>query len=90
MIPSTKLSVLGCRFSMYLSYRKKINYWAIGYSHREHNHPMNPDPFSDFVHRIRRIRHDKALELAKGLRGKVSYNKVTGILKNHDLKIERK
>ncbi len=90
MIPSTKLSVLGCRFSMYLSYRKEVNHWAIGYIHREHNHPMNPDQFSYFVHLTRRIGHDKALELAKRLQGEVSYNKATRILKNHDLKIERK
>lgn len=33
--------------------------------------------------------HDKALELAKGRRGEVPYNKATHILKNHDLKIEQ-
>lgn len=44
---------------------------------------MNPNPLSYFVHRTRRIGHDKALELAKGLRGEVSYNKATRILKNH-------
>ncbi len=75
---------------MYLSYQKKINYCAIGYSHREHNHHMNPDLFSYFVHQTRHIRHDKALELAKGLWGEASYNKATRILKNYDLKIERK
>lgn len=87
MIPSTKLSVLDRQCSMYLSYRKKLNHWAIGYGHREHNDPMNPDPFSYFVHRTRRMGHDKALELAKGRRGEAPYNK---ILKNHDLKIEQK
>lgn len=51
---------------------------------------MNPDPFSYFVHRSRRVEHDKARELAKGLRGEVSYKKAQRILKNHDLTIERK
>lgn len=68
---------------------KEKNHWAIGYGHREHNHPMNPDPFSYFVHRTQRMGHDKALELAKGRRGEVPYNKATHILKNHDLKIEQ-
>lgn len=30
---------------MHISYRKKINRWAISYNHREHNHPMNPGPY---------------------------------------------
>lgn len=75
---------------MYISYRKKINSWAIGYTHREHNHAMNPDPFSYNTHRSRRVGYDKAVELAKGLRGEVSYRKAKAILKNHDLKMERK
>ena len=72
---------------MHISYRKKINGWAIGYTTREHNHAMNPDPFSYFVHRSRRVGYDKAKEL---LRGEVSYRKAQRILKNHDLTIERK
>ena len=75
---------------MYISYCKKINNWAIGYTHREHNHSMNPDPFSYIIHRSRRCGHDKAVELARGLRGEVSYNKAKAIFQNHDLNIERK
>ena len=81
---------LGCKFSMYISYRKKIKSWAIGYTHREHNHAMNPDPFSYNIHRSQRVGFNKAVELAKGLRGEVSYKKAKAILKNHDLKMERK
>lgn len=51
---------------------------------------MNPDPFSYFVHRSRRVGHDKAKELAKGLRGEVSYKKAQRVLMKHDLTIERK
>lgn len=51
---------------------------------------MNPDPFSYFVHRTRRVGHDKAKELAKGLRGEVSYKKAQRVLMKHDLTIERK
>ena len=75
---------------MYISYRKKINGWAIGYTHGEHNHAMNPDPFSYNTHRSRRIGYDKAVELAKGLRGEVSYKKAKAILKNHELIMECK
>ena len=60
---------------MYISYRKKINSWEIGYTTREHNHAMNPDPFFYFVHRSCRVGDDKARELARGLRGEVSYKK---------------
>lgn len=51
---------------------------------------MNPDPFSYNLHRGRRIGYDKAVELAKGLRGEVSYRKAKAILKTHDLKIDHK
>ena len=64
----------GCKFAMYISYRKKINSWGIGYTHCEHNHAMNPDPFSYNTHRSRRVGYDIAVELAKGLRGEVSYS----------------
>lgn len=63
---------------------------VIGYTHREHNHPMNPDPFSYIVHRLRRVGQGKAIELVRGLQGEVSYKKATRILKNHDLHIERR
>ncbi len=69
---------------MYISYRKKINNWAIGYTHQEYNHPMNPDPFSYIIPRSRRCGHDKEVELAQGLRGEVSYKKAKAILQNHD------
>ena len=75
---------------MFISYRKKINNWAIDNTHREHNHPMNPDPFSNIIHRSRRCGHDKAVELARGLWGEVSYKKTKAILQNYDLNIERK
>ncbi len=75
---------------MYISFWKKINSWAIGYTTCEHNHSMNPDPFSYFVHRSRRVERNKAKELARGLRGEDSYKKAQQILKNHDLSMERK
>ena len=75
---------------MCISYRRKVNSWAIGYTHREHNHPMKPDLFSYTIHRSRRVSYDKAVELATGLRGEVSYRKAKAILKNHDLAMERK
>ncbi len=50
---------------------------------------MNLDLFSYIIHRPRRVEQGKAVELARGLRGEVSYKKATRILKNHDLHIER-
>ena len=84
MVTSIKSPVLGCLFSMYLSNRKEVKY---GYC--KHNHPLNPDLFSYFVHRTRRIGHDKVPKIVKSLRREVSYNKARRILKNHDLRIER-
>lgn len=51
---------------------------------------MNPNLFSYFVHWTRRINHNKAFELTKGLQSIVFYNKAFYILKNHELKIEWK
>ncbi len=75
---------------MYISYRKKINNWAIGYTNREYNHLMNLDPFSYIIHQSCRCGNDKPVELARGLREEVSYKKAKAILQNHDLNIERK
>ncbi len=55
---------------MYISYRKKINNSAIGYTHQEYNHPMNPALFSYIIHRSHRCDYDKAVELARGLQEK--------------------
>ena len=60
------------------------------YNHRKYNHLINPDLFSYIIGQTWRIGYDKTVELAKGLWGKFSYNKVTCILKNYDLKIEEK
>lgn len=75
---------------MYIDYRKKIKGWAIGYTYREHNHAIYPDPFGYNIHRGRRTGSDKTVELAKGLQGELSYKKAKATLKNHDLKMERK
>ena len=56
---------------MHISYRRKVNSWAIGYTYREHNHPTKPDPFSYIIHGSRRVGYDKAVELVTGLRGEV-------------------
>ena len=75
---------------MYINFRKKINSWAIGYTTREHNHPINPVSLSHFFHRSRWVGHDKAKELARGLWREASFKKAQRIIKNHDLSIERK
>ena len=72
---------------MYISFRKAMESWTIGYTHRDE---MNPDPFQYLFHRNRRVGHSKAVEIATGLRGEVSYRKAQRILKNHDLEIGRK
>lgn len=54
---------------MYISYCKKINIWTTGYIPIQ----INPDPFSYITHRSRQSDHDKAINLAQGLRGEVPY-----------------
>ena len=51
---------------------------------------MNLDIFSHIIHRPCRFGQGKAVELARGLRGEVSYKKAPRILKNHDLHIEHR
>jgi len=41
----TKTQAKGCRFSLYVSYWKRLYSWAIRSTHLEHNHAPNPDPF---------------------------------------------
>lgn len=51
---------------------------------------MNPDPLSSIIHCPRQVGQGKAVELARGLQGEISYKKATRILKNHDLHIKRR
>ena len=69
---------------------EKLNSWAIRYSHCKHNYSMDTNLFSYFVYQTRCIWYYIALELVKGFWSKVLYNKANRILKNLDLKIERK
>ena len=53
---ATKIQATGCKFSIYISFRNKQEKWAIGSTHKEHNHPMNPDPFTYQAHRNKKTR----------------------------------
>lgn len=50
---------------MYINYRKQINSWAIGHTHRERNHPMNPDPFPCIEHEVSASKAEKERKLGR-------------------------
>ena len=87
----TKTKASGCKFTIYISQRKKEGgKWMIGWTHREHNHPMNPDPFTYVAHRDKRPGHSAAVAAALPMRGVISYKKVSRILQNQGLQLPKK
>ncbi|MCJ1355779.1 MAG: hypothetical protein MMC33_005771 [Icmadophila ericetorum] len=51
---------------------------------------MNSDPFSCHQHRDRRVGHQRAIDIGRGLRGEVTWHKAKRILANHELRLDRK
>ena len=87
----TKTKAAGCKFTIYISQRKKEGgKWMIGWTHREHNHPMNLDPFTYVAHRDKRLGHSAAVAAALPMRGVISYEKVNRILQNQGLQLPKK
>ena len=88
---SRKTQANGCKFSMYISQRKRMGgLWAIGYTQPEHNHDPPPDPFQYDVHRSRRPGHAAALDIAATHRGTITYGKSKEILQKQGLHVDRK
>lgn len=88
---SRKTQANGCKFAMYISRRKRLDgFWAIGYTHPEHNHDPLPDPFQYDVHRTRKPGYTTALTLAASHLGTISYGKSKEILQKDGLHIDRK
>jgi hypothetical protein len=64
----------GCIWGLYISQRKGTgDQWILGWTREEHNHDLNPDPFSYDQHKSRKKGYAKAVEQAKIHRGEASY-----------------
>ena len=75
-----KVQAKGCKFAIYVSYRKTHNTWGIGYNHKEHNHPPNPDPFAYNEHATKRPGHYDPLAVGRNLVGEVPYSQASRIM----------
>jgi hypothetical protein len=84
----THFQANGCKFSLYISRRKRMNnQWAIGWTHEEHNHPPLADPFVLDKLKVYEPNHQRARQLASTHRGIASYSDSNEILKNQGLHI---
>ena len=51
----TQTRAKGCTWQVYISQRKKTGaLWILGWTHHEHNHLANPDPFSYDQHKAKK------------------------------------
>ena len=67
--------MLGCTSRPIVLYR-----WRIGWTYKEHNHLMNPDPFTYQAHRNKKLGHNAAIATIRPIRGEISYLKASRIL----------
>ena len=82
----TKTQALGCLFSLYVSFQKKLGGWGIGRTHLHHNHPTNPYPFQYIQHVSKRPGYLEALDIAAPHRGIISYKLSSEILRKDSSK----
>ena len=87
----TKTQATGCMFFVYISFRKtQGEIYCIGYTRDEHNHFMNPDPFTFAAHKEKKPKQSAAISAALPMRGEILYRKVSCILEKQGLKISKK
>jgi hypothetical protein len=84
----TKTQAKGCPFALYVSYQKRLNSWAIGSTHLEHNHAPNLDPFQYQQHQSKRPGYAQSLALAETHRRVISFKQSAEILQKEGLEID--
>ena len=84
----THTNALGCKWRAYISQRKGAGgRWVFGWTHKEHNHDGNPDPFSLPQHKDKQHRYGESVARAVVHRGTTSYTASTNLLRREDLPI---
>ena len=88
---STHFQAHSCKFSLYISRRKRYNnQWAIGWTNEHCNHPPLADPFSAEGFKIYEPGRERARQLASTHRGTIGYAASDDILRNEGLHLRRK
>ena len=82
-----KILAKSSKFAMYISFRKRTKDWRIGYTHRDHSHPPNPDPFQYDEHVDKRPIHYESLTLGRTLIEDVPYSQAARVLAKSNLSL---
>jgi hypothetical protein len=87
----TKVQYTGCKFSLYISKRKRLgDRWAIGSTCLDHNHVLNPDLFQYTPYISKRPGYVQAIDAASSYRGTISYSASAEILAKTGLELLQK
>jgi hypothetical protein len=71
----TAIMAKGCTWAVYVSQRAQTgDEWILGWTHKEHSHSANPDPFTFAPHKTKKPGYVEAVEKAKVHRGAASYS----------------
>jgi hypothetical protein len=82
----TKTRTKGCIWRLYVSQRQRTgDQWILGWTREEHNHDLNPDPFSYDQHKGKKKGYAKAVEQARIHRGEASYTTSAKLLQKEGL-----
>ena len=76
----------GCTWSVYVSQRAATqDAWMLRWTHKEHSHTPNPDPFTFAAHKAKKPGYRKAVDKALVHRGAVSYSTSSRLLHKEGL-----
>jgi hypothetical protein len=85
---STAIKAKGCIWTVYVSQRAQTgDEWILGWTHNEHSHNANPDPFTLDAHKSKKPGYLKAVEQAEVHRGAASYSISSKMLRKQGLPV---
>jgi hypothetical protein len=84
----TDIMSKGCTWTVYVSQRAQTGEeWILGWTHKEHSHSANLDPFTFAVHKAKKPGYLKAVKQAEAHRGAASYSTSSKMLPKQGLPV---
>ena len=85
---STATMAKGCTWSVYVSQRAATqDAWILGWTHKEHSHNPNPDPFTFAAHKAKKPGYRKAVDKASVHCRAASYSTSSKLLRKEGLPV---
>jgi hypothetical protein len=84
----TAIMVKGYTWSVYVSQRAATqDAWILGWTHEDHSHTPNPDPFTFAAHKAKKPGYREAVDKALVHRGAASYSTSSRLLRKEGLPV---